>query len=65
MLLMILSLTGLVFGMASPNLNMVEKIPIFIICFVTFLIAAVINTPFMDMFLKDRNSDQDQFPGED
>jgi len=43
--IMIMGLCGLVFGLASDSLSMIEKIPITIICFGIMILGILIECP--------------------
>ncbi len=60
---MIFGLLGLVFGLASIHLSMIEKVAITITCFIAMLIGMAVETPLVRFFEQERDVNQEtDFP---
>lgn len=56
---MILSLSGLVFGLANENLTMMEKIPLVLICFFLMMFGVLVETPILEQLREGQNQLQE------
>ena len=56
---MLLGLSGMVFGMASEKLSMIQKIPVTIFCFVIMMIGVLIESGIVNELRNKENELKD------
>lgn len=58
-IIMLLGLGGMVFGMASDYLTMIEKVSVTIFCFVVMLFGVLIESGVLDMLKEGEEKEED------
>lgn len=57
--LMVIGLSGMVFGLANQGLAFVEKLVIVIVCFVVMALGVVIENPFVQEWIEQPTLEED------